>query len=692
MKRALIAAAILSLAQMGQAAAPDTLSYQGRLTRNGAPVSTAVTVTFALYDALSGGTKLWQESQSVTPSNGLYSVVLGQIAALPDNLFTQPLYLGITINSDPEMNPRQALSAQAYSRQAKNASRATTADFATALSVTPSLCPTGQAARGITTSGNATSCVTVGSGNGNGTVTSVASGTGLTGGPITATGTLALAPGYQLPQGCGSGQIPKWSGSAWACQPDATGSGGGTVTSITAGAGLSGGTITGSGTLAIDPNAAVLAGNYLKQGGNALGTTAVLGTTNNNAVEIYANNTRALRIEPNDNSPNILAGHPNNSVGAFWGQTVAGGGSELSNCYDPIAHNWSASCSNSVLGNYSTVGGGYANRAGGDASTSGKQGATVSGGTSNTASATSSTVSGGYMNAASGGSSTVSGGQSNAASGGSSTVSGGQSNAASGGSSTVSGGDMNAASKSYSTVSGGQTNAANGFWSTISGGASNIANGNGSAIPGGFNNVADGISSFSAGNRAKAYHDYTFVWGGDPNNDTVSQANGDFVVYAPGGIRLYAGALGAGGCTMVNGASGWNCASDRALKQDIIAVDAKDMLNRVLALPVSNWRFKAAPEAMHVGPMAQDFMAAFHLGTDDKTISAMDEGGVALAAIQGLAQIVQEKDAEIANLRQRLAAVEQTQRDELAALRRDIGNLRANLSERSAGPVALRGY
>lgn len=53
---------------------------------------------------------------------------------------------------------------------------------------------------------------------------------------------------------CTGGQIPKWSGTAWACAADATGGGGGagTVTSITAGAGLTGGTITGSGTLAVD--------------------------------------------------------------------------------------------------------------------------------------------------------------------------------------------------------------------------------------------------------------------------------------------------------------------------------------------------------------------------------------------------------------------------------------------------------
>ena len=38
----------------------------------------------------------------------------------------------------------------------------------------------------------------------------------------------------------------------------------------------------------------------------------------------------------------------------------------------------------------------------------------------------------------------------------------------------------------------------------------------------------------------------------------------------------------------------------------------------------------------HIGPMAQDFHSAFGLGLDNKHITTIDEGGVALAAIQGL--------------------------------------------------------
>ncbi len=58
--------------------------------------------------------------------------------------------------------------------------------------------------------------------------------------------------------------------------------------------------------------------------------------------------------------------------------------------------------------------------------------------------------------------------------------------------------------------------------------------------------------------------------------------------------------------------------------------------------------------------MAQDFHAAFGLnGADDKHISTVDEGGVALAAIQGLNQKLDEKDAEIQDLKRSVAELKE---------------------------------
>jgi hypothetical protein len=57
--------------------------------------------------------------------------------------------------------------------------------------------------------------------------------------------------------------------------------------------------------------------------------------------------------------------------------------------------------------------------------------------------------------------------------------------------------------------------------------------------------------------------------------------------------------------------------------------------------------------------MAQDFYAAFNVGTDDKHIATVDEDGVALAAIQGLNEKLKDKDARIEALEKRLADLEQ---------------------------------
>ena len=73
---------------------------------------------------------------------------------------------------------------------------------------------------------------------------------------------------------------------------------------------------------------------------------------------------------------------------------------------------------------------------------------------------------------------------------------------------------------------------------------------------------------------------------------------------------------------------------------------------------ISRWNYKAdASSLQHVGPMAQDFHAAFGFnGNDDKHLSAVDVQGVALAAIQGLNQKL---ETENAALRSRLSTLEQ---------------------------------
>src|SRR6185436_16670668 len=104
------------------------------------------------------------------------------------------------------------------------------------------------------------------------------------------------------------------------------------------------------------------------------------------------------------------------------------------------------------------------------------------------------------------------------------------------------------------------------------------------------------------------------------------------------------------------GATVFNTTSDRAAKADFRSVETQTILDKVAALPITQWSFKEFPGVVHLGPTAQDFHAAFGLGASDKSISTVDADGVALAAIQALNQKL---EAENAALRTRVERLEQ---------------------------------
>ena len=90
------------------AAVSGRIPIQGRLTdAAGNPLDGVYSIQFSLYDLSSGGTALCSDTNSVTVDNGLfYSEIFGDCSGVPDG--TQ-LYLGVTVGTDPEMTPRQAI-------------------------------------------------------------------------------------------------------------------------------------------------------------------------------------------------------------------------------------------------------------------------------------------------------------------------------------------------------------------------------------------------------------------------------------------------------------------------------------------------------------------------------------------------------------------------------------------------------
>jgi len=133
--------------------------------------------------------------------------------------------------------------------------------------------------------------------------------------------------------------------------------------------------------------------------------------------------------------------------------------------------------------------------------------------------------------------------------------------------------------------------------------------------------------------------------------------------------------------------------SDRNSKQDIVAVDHLSVLDRIVALPISEWSYKDAPNQRHIGPMAQDFHAAFGLGRNNTGISTLDTAGVALAGIKALkwqndrlAKANHQLAAENAELKARMDAMESRQAEIMVAL----ATLRAQQDQPAPVVASLR--
>jgi hypothetical protein len=306
----------------------------------------------------------------------------------------------------------------------------------------------------------------------------------------------------------------------------------------------------------------------------------------------------------------------------------------------------------------STVGGGYNNRAT-------KFDATIGGGGGNAASGSHTTVGGGSQNTANGYGATIGGGFQNTASGTNATVSGGTENVAGGFDATIGGGAGNTAKGTHAAVSGGLGNEATGMYAALGGGYANTTDGAYTTIPGGFQNQAAGDYSFAAGRRSTvdAAHDGAFLFADAHDFEFSSAAANEFAVRATGGVRLATAIDGNGtpvaGVTLAPGSGSWSSLSAREAKENISRADAYLILKRLSELPISTWNYAGQdPSIRHAGPMAQDFYDAFGVGEDAKHITTVDADGIALAAIQGLYRLVQEKDAQIATQQKTLTALE----------------------------------
>lgn len=157
------------------------------------------------------------------------------------------------------------------------------------------------------------------------------------------------------------------------------------------------------------------------------------------------------------------------------------------------------------------------------------------------------------------------------------------------------------------------------------------------------------VNMSNAGNVKMAFNNtaYNHIW------EYVVGNNGQFYLFKQGNTDHAMDIYGNGNVTIA-GTLTEN--SDVNSKENIEAIDPMDVLHNVLEMPITTWNYKdTCDEVRHMGPMAQDFYSAFGLNGREDGITTIDTSGVALGAIQGLAKMVEAKDATIESLEQKLA-------------------------------------
>ena len=227
--------------------------------------------------------------------------------------------------------------------------------------------------------------------------------------------------------------------------------------------------------------------------------------------------------------------------------------------------------------------------------------------------------------------------------------------------STVSGGLGNLADSDawYGSVGGGYFNGVYGSGSAVGGGVYNTAYGAYGTVPGGIDSHASGDYSFAAGRGALATNSGTFVWADSTPAYVGSTVSNQFIVRASGGTKIFSNADASVGVQLIAGGNSWSGASDRNLKENFSAVDHQQLLAALDAVPMTTWNMKSQDDRIrHIGPMAQDFHAAFGVGAVDTHISYSDADGVSLAAVQGLYRLLKERDVENRELRQAINLLE----------------------------------
>jgi hypothetical protein len=583
---------------------PQMLSYQGRLTDSlGVPVAdTLYAIRFMLYAQLTGGSPFWQEDQQVRTEQGLFSVLLGSVTPIGSVPDAGAAYLGMTVAGGSELVPRLRIASAAYTYLS---ARSANADLLQGRDTATFSRSTHNHDAAYVNEGQAdavTGAMVV-----NGTVQTVD------------IGDTAVTMAKLAQAGAATGQVVKWTGSAWAPGQDNAGGGSG-VTDVYQDTGIIcvPNPITSSGNVKLDLSYGD--GRYVNEAQSNSVTSAMIADGNVTSADIRDTTITTAKLKDDAvTSAKVLDGSVTsvdirdttvntadikdaaitmaklNQAGATTGQVIKWSGSAWAPRNDSLGvsdNAWVRVGSDSVLYTIHRLGiaRGEANNMlygtfrqshvnFGVSCTTGVSGQnysnlTIGGGLGNSVGAAYSTVAGGLTNRAIGIGAVVAGGAGNVAGDSAidtcAVVAGGYGNLAAGMFAVVGGGKYDSASSNFSTVGGGYANTARGNTSTVGGGVGNEASGTYATVGGGDNNTAsEYISTVGGGFSNEAGGQYSTVGGGHDNEASGSNST------VGGGGTNGATALSA----TVGGGSGNTAAGLRSTVaggSDNIAGDAAD--------------------------------------------------------------------------------------------------------------------
>ncbi|MEO0020818.1 MAG: hypothetical protein ABIK48_01400 [candidate division WOR-3 bacterium] len=545
---------------------PRLLSYQGRLTDSlGNPVPDgSYQLTYRLYTQETGGTPFWNEVQTVSVRNGIFSVLLGSVTPISSIPDAGAVYLSLQVGTGSELTPRLRIVSAAYAFLTERAANSDLLQGKDTTALDARYVNEGQA-------NSVTSAMITDGAVGTADIANIAVTSAKIG-----NGEVTMAKINQ--SGATTGQVIKWNGTQWAPADDAVGAGDNawvrgtpdsvlyTIRQLGIARGGSDNMLYGNycctqtnlgvacttGINGQNHQFCTVGGGFRNRASSSLATVA--GGRQNTAGGIEATVAGGRENAATGNNATVGGGFSNTAT--EFAATVAGGRSNQARSQDVAI---GGGAGNIAWGQAATIAGGNQNRdsgyvatiSGGGNNIAYGDGATIGGGMVNSVISSNAVIGGGalnqitglmgviggghadtvkgvyggilagYSNLAGDGpedtAATVAGGYNNAATARQAFVGGGRNNTASGTDATVGGGENNSASADGATIGGGVNNQANGWNSTIAGGGGNTTTGTNATIGGGYGNVASGDATVAGGHSNFASGFYSAIAGGESN-------------------------------------------------------------------------------------------------------------------------------------------------------------------------------